>query len=452
MFQDILSSIEQRKDEFIRDLETIVSQPSVSAKGEGIQECADMTKSLLQGLGFKTTVVPIADGNPVMFGEVSSSRSNKTLLLYNHYDVQPVEPLEEWKTQPFKAEIIDGKIYGRGVADDKGDLIARICALRVLLEKFGEPPMSIKWVIEGEEEIGSPHLHDFVNQYKGRLKADACLWEGSDLDHKGRLQFYLGVKGILYVELLAKTSEGDRHSMYAPIIPNPTWKLVWTLEQMKSRDERILIPGFYQQVKRPTKKDIRALEKIEFDSRETLRLLRVKQYLDGLKGKKLLERLIYSPTCNIAGFGSGHTGKGSKTIVPGKAFVKIDFRLVPNQRADDILRKFRKYLSRKGLKDIEITVHGKEDPARTSIDTDIVRVASDACKTVYGTEPNVWPSMYGTGPMALFNNIAKVPSVMANAVSYTGSSYHAPNEHIYVEHYIRGIKHLATLFTMMGQK
>jgi len=448
--EEIRSVVQEHRGSFLEQLKRFVAQPSVSATGEGVEDCAKMTEGVLKQLGFRTSTYRPGGTYPVVYGELKSLRSSKTLLLYNHYDVQPVDPLDEWKTPPFEPRVIQGKLYGRGVADDKGDFIARACAIQALQEKSSELPVSLKWVVEGEEEEGSVHLHEYVESHAKELGADACLWEGSELNPKGRPHFYLGVKGLLYVEISLKTAEGDRHSMNAPIIPNPAWKLVWALSKMKGDNEEIKIGGFYDDVRRPSKEDLAMLEEIEFDDEETMRLLGVKAFLGGLKGTKLLERLVFSPTCNIAGFGSGYTGPGSKTIVPGRGMVKIDFRLVPDQKPHDILLKLKKFLEDQGLADAEVTVFGEEMPARTSPSTPVVRAASDACRQVYGVDPNVWPSMYATGPMALFNNIARVPSVMVNSVAYPGSSYHAPNEHIFVDHYLKGIEHLALTFFLYG--
>ena len=235
--------LETHMDESIAELSRLVAQPSVGAQNLGMQECAALVAGMLRQRGFTTSVMPTS-GAPVVFGERKGS-SDKTLLFYCHYDVQPPEPLELWETPPFEPSLRDGKLFGRGVGDDKGHLVARLFAVDALLSTLGELPCTVKFIIEGEEETSSIHLHEFVRANLQRLKADGCIWEFGGVDHTETPVQYLGLRGICYVELSVETAATDVHSgLGGSIFPNAAWRLVWALNSLKNPDELIRLPGF----------------------------------------------------------------------------------------------------------------------------------------------------------------------------------------------------------------
>ena len=439
---------ENNESKFVMDLSTLVSQPSVSAKKEGLKECAEIVRQMMNQLGFNAKLMEVTEGPNVVFGELNGKIDGRTLVIYNHYDVQPVEPLEEWKSEPFKPVVRDGKLYGRGVGDDKGELVARFKAIESLLNTGGEMKPNIKWIVEGEEEVGSPHFKGFVVKNRGLFGGDGCLWEGGDRTAKGTPEIHLGVKGLVYVEFRLKVGAKDQHSMYGPLAPNPAWRLVNLLKTIRSYKGRILIEGFYDNVARPTEEERKLLRENEFSSEGLRRSLQMDYLLKEKSDQKTVEKLLYSPTANIAGFGSGYLGPGSKTIVPKEAFVKMDFRLVANMRADDIIRKIRAHLKRHGFYDVEMVIDSKEDPAKTPLESDIAQTCIRCTELVYGKKPNVWPTIAGTGPLSLFTHDLKLPTAMGLGVSYSGSGFHAPNEHIFVDHYISAIKQLICLFSI----
>jgi len=240
----IYNYVDLHVDDFVEDLVRFVRQPSVSAKGEGIEECAKLVEEMMREIGLSTKILRGEKGHPVVYGEVKSKKAGKTLLFYNHYDVQPPEPLEEWKYEPFSGTVADGKVYGRGVVDNKGNLVSRLKAVQAFLETFGNVPVNIKFVVDGEEEIGSPNLEPIVKKYKQLFSADAAIWEFGGTDRRGRPHLYLGLKGVLSVELQAKGALKDVHSANAPLIPNPAWRLVWALNTLKDVNEKILVEGF----------------------------------------------------------------------------------------------------------------------------------------------------------------------------------------------------------------
>ncbi|MEL7233025.1 MAG: M20/M25/M40 family metallo-hydrolase, partial [Chloroflexota bacterium] len=256
--QDVFDVIEARKDIYLDWLRKLCQQPSVAAQDWGMSETAAMVEQMLKDIGADVKQVPTA-GYPVVYGEISG-KSDRTLSFYDHYDVQPPEPLDLWSSEPFAAEIRDGTLYARGVADNKGNLVARICAVDAYLRARGELPVNVKFIFEGEEEIGSPNLGDFADSHPDLIAADGCIWEAGYCDPQGRREVYLGLKGILYVDLSVEVANVDMHSAFAAIVPSGAWRLINALKLLKDEHENILIPGMYDRVIEPTESDIAALE------------------------------------------------------------------------------------------------------------------------------------------------------------------------------------------------
>ena len=440
---------ENNGTKFVADLVKLVSQPSISSKNEGLKECAELVRHMMSELGIHATLMEVPNGPDVVYGEMQGdNRGAKTLVIYNHYDVQPVEPLNEWKSEPFKPEIREGKIYGRGVGDDKGELVARFNAIESIINTSGKVKPNLKWIVEGEEEVGSPHFRNFVLKNRSIAKGDGCLWEGGDRSSKGTPELHLGVKGLVYVEFKLKVGQKDQHSMYGPLAPNPAWRLVNLLKSIKNEKDRILIDGFYDDVATPSPAERQLLKDNEFNSEGLRKALQIDYLLTEKDNERTVTKLLYSPTANIAGFGSGYLGEGSKTIVPKEAFVKMDFRLVKNMKADDIVAKLRKHMKKYGFDDVELIVHSKQDPAKTSVESYIAKTMIRCTEMVYGRKPIIWPTIAGTGPLSLFTDNLKLPTGLGLGVSYPGSGFHAPNEHILIEHYNKAIKPLICLFSV----
>ncbi|HEY8487595.1 MAG TPA: M20/M25/M40 family metallo-hydrolase [Thermaerobacter sp.] len=430
------------RDQALADLQALLRQPSVAAQDLGMDACADLVASMLEAVGARVERVPLEGGYPVIYGEIDAG-APRTLLFYNHYDVQPPEPLEEWAVDPFAATVRDGRLIARGVADNKGNLMTRIKAVEAWLRGEGRLPVNVKFVIEGEEEIGSVHLHQFMERYADRLAADGVVWESGGKDARGRPVISAGCKGILYVELVARAANQDLHSSLAAIVPNPAWRLVQALATLKDvPSDRVLIEGFYDDVRGPTPAERALLERFPLEEDEMLAGWGLESFIGGLRGVDLQEKLLYAPTCTICGIVAGYTGPGTKTVLPREARVKLDFRLVPDQRADDILAKLRAHLDRHGLGDLEILVLGPEDPAQTDPDHPLVGVIRDTAREVYGVEPVVRPRTAGTGPMFLFHRIGLTATVDGVGIGHHGSLVHAPNENVFVEDYYRGIEHV----------
>ena len=449
-FAHINNYLDTHLDKSINELSRLVAQPSVSAQNWGLPECADLVADMLHARGFDIQIMT-TDGAPVVFAE-RSGRSDRTMLIYNHYDVQPPEPLDLWDSPPFEPSLRDGKLYGRGVADDKGPIVSRLLAIDALLEQDGELPCNIKFIIEGEEETSSVHLHDFVEQNQELLAADACIWEFGGVDHRETPMQYLGLRGICYVELSVETAKVDTHSgTGGSIFPNAAWRLVWALRSLKGSDGRIRIPGFYDPVIQPSPRDRQYMAELPEVAAEYKERYGVKYFLKGLTGGVDLRITgVFEPTCTICGLTSGYQGPGSKTVLPAHASAKVDFRLVPDQHPLEILDQLRIHLDNQGFDDIQIEYLGGEPPARTDPDDPFVKLVVETAEPVYGAPMQIVPMVGGSGPSYLFVHLLKLPVVTAGP-GYPGSLAHAPNENLRLDLYLKHAKHMVRILKAFGE-
>jgi acetylornithine deacetylase/succinyl-diaminopimelate desuccinylase-like protein len=445
-YKKIDTYLEKNLDVSLEELKRYVSQPSISAQNLGLKECAQIVKEMLEKRGF-TAEIMATEGAPVVFAE-RKGKSDKTLLIYNHYDVQPPEPLELWESPPFEPEIRSGKMYGRGVSDDKSHLTSRLFAIDSILENEGDIPCNIKFIVEGEEETASVHLHEFVTQNLDKLKADACIWEFGGVDHRDTPMQYLGLRGICYVELSVESLGTDVHSgLGGSIFPNAAWRLVWALNSLKGPDERVLIPGFYDDVVPPSARDRELMEKLPDVADEYKTRYGVKEFIKGLKGGTDLKiEEVFTPTCTICGLNSGYQGPGSKTVQPARASAKVDFRLVPTQKPKDILKKLRAHLDAQGFNDIEITFLGGEPSARTDPDDPFIKIVVDSATEIYESPMEIVPMVGGSGPSYPFVHDLNLP-VATMGLGYPGTLAHAPNENIRLDLYLKHAKHMARVIT-----
>jgi acetylornithine deacetylase/succinyl-diaminopimelate desuccinylase-like protein len=416
-------------------LALLCRQPSVSAEGQALDATADLVEQLLADAGFDTTQLRVDAGAPAVYGE-QRGRSDYTLLLYNHYDVQPVDPLDQWVTPPFEPTVRDGKLFARGAADNKGELAVRLAVVRALRERLGELPITLRWIIEGEEEILSPTFDELVRRNAGALRADGCLWEGSPAHlSDGRPSIDLGFKGALAVRLNVRLLTTDAHSSVAAVAPSAAWRLLEAVASLRDPDGKVRISGFYDHVKAPTEAELRALadgSEIERDLRAALGL---EQLLDGVDGAAARERFSFEPTCNIAGFHSGYSGPGMKTVLPAEASAWLDFRLVQDQKPDEIFELLRRHLEHEGFSDVELTELGTAWPAGTPIEDPFVAQVARIAEQVTGKRPSISPRHGATLPIvASLERHLGVPGLAApDNPYYLGAQIHAPNEHVRVE-------------------
>ncbi len=424
------------EEDALRLLELLCREPSVSAEGRALESTATLVEELLAGSGFETRQLRADGGPPAVYGEQRGG-SDYTLLLYNHYDVQPADPLELWDSPPFEPTIRDGKLFARGAADNKAELAVRLAVIRSLLEEAEELPLTVRWIVEGEEEVMSPHFDEIVEKNVDALRADVCLWEGGSARlNDGRPAIGLGFKGVLSVRFDVKLLKTDAHSGTAATVPSAAWRLVEALASLRDRDGTVRIPGFYDAVLPPTEAERRAIEDQSEASEEDLRnVLGIEEFLGGLSGAALREQAAFGPTANIAGIRTGYGGPGVKTVLPAEAGALLDFRLVPEQRGDEIADLLRAHLAREGFEDVEVTVLGTAEAAGTPVEHPFVKRVAEIAERTAGERPSITPRVGGTLPIvASLHRHLGVPGLAPpDNPWYVGSNAHAPNENIRLE-------------------
>ena len=428
----VLQHVDKNMNTFVNDLCILIQQPSVSAKNQGIKKCANLVKNMLKKSGIKAEILSAKNYPPIVYGEIKSKNNpHKTLLFYNHYDVQPVEPIDLWDNDPFSGKIVGNKIYGRGSSDDKGEMITRIKAVESFLKETGDVPCNVKFVIEGEEETGSAHIEQYLKKYKKKFSCDGIIWEFGHVDNKDRPIIDLGMKGLLYVELSLRESNMDSHSSLAVLIKNPAWRLIDALKTLRDSSGKILIKNWYNEVKSLSNEDIKILKSFPFNEVEFKKEFGIKQFLGNKKGLAIKKSLVAEPTCNIAGIVSGYHAEGAKTVIPAEAHVKIDFRLVPNMDPKKQEIRLRKHLKSKGFEDIKIKVYHGEAAARTNPKHPFVTDVTSAASKSFG-KYILSVSSAGTGPMHSFTKILNAPAIAIGS-THVFSRIHSPNEYTRID-------------------
>ena len=443
----LFEKVDQNLDRMMQDVIEICRQPSIAAQNIGMTETADMVIAKMNSIGIKTRKMPIENGNPVIYGEMQGT-SDKAVLFYDHYDVQPPEPLDQWISPPFQPEIRDGKIFARGVSDNKGPLYTRLHALETIMDVDGKLPVNVKFLIEGEEEIGSPNLESFVLANKELLNADVCVWENAHKAEGDHPVIRLGNKGMLYVELRVKAAATDYHSRFAPIIPNAAWRLIWALSTLKDVNEKILIKGFYDRIRPIPEEEYSVLAAMAGQEEKIQERAQIKELLNGVQGIDFANKFLNGPTCNVCGISSGYTGQGSKTVLPCYAMAKLDFRLVVDQDPNEILALLREHLDEHGFDDIEIYPHSTTKPSKTPITDPVVKIAVEAGGLVYDKSFIVEPCAAGTGPRDVFSGTGM--PIIGLGPGYPGALNHAPNENLVIRDYCQAVKHIIAFLYKMS--
>lgn len=443
-FASIDRYLDDHLEESLAELVRYAAQPSVAAQNLGMEDCARLVSEMLRARGFSVEMLP-SEGYPVVLAERDGAR-DRTLLIYNHYDVQPPEPLDLWTSPPFAPARRDGRLFGRGVSDDKGHLTARLLAIDALLARTDRLPCRIKFVIEGEEEIGSVHLPGFVRKNRERLKGDACLWEFGYVDHREVPLQYAGLRGICYVELSVETATRDVHSgIGGSIFPNAAWRLTWALASLKGKDERIRIPGFYDTVRPPTARDRELMAEAPDMAEDYRERYGVKEFLRGMKGGTELKIAeVFEPTCTLCGLNSGYQGPGSKTVLPARASAKVDFRLVPDMTPEQVVKQLRAHLDAEGFPDVKIQFLGGNPAGRTDPDDPFLRLVAETARPVYGMPMQIVPMVGGSGPNHAFIHELGVPVATAG-FGNPDTRAHAPDENLRVDLYLKHAKHVARM-------
>ena len=418
----------------VSNLQELIRIPSVSAKNQFLEECAKLVSKIMNDAGIKAELLYLEEDvksekiAPIVFGEVKSrsNPSGKTILFYNHYDVQPPDPLDLWNADPFSGNREGNFVFGRGSSDDKGELITRIKAVDYFLKETGDVPCNIKFLVEGEEEIGSSHIEEYLTRYKEKFQCDAVIWEFGYIDEKDRPIISLGMKGLLYVELIARGPNVDVHSSLAVVIENPAWRLVSALNTLRDERGNILIQDWYKDVREFRPEELALIEKDEFDEEDFKRNYGIKKFVNDASHQEIKKALVGGPTCNIAGLFSGYIEEGSKTVLPSIAKAKLDFRLVPNMDPKVQFERLKAHLDKHGFSDIEIKFMEGEAASRTPVNDKFVKLVERCAVEEYG-QAVTSVSSAGTGPMYYFVQILHCPCVSVGG-THKYSKIHSPNE------------------------
>jgi acetylornithine deacetylase/succinyl-diaminopimelate desuccinylase-like protein len=434
---EAFAEVDARRAEHLARLIDYVRRPSISAHGQGIAEVAEHARGLLEGAGLSgARVIPTA-GAPFVYGQRLDAPGKPTVLIYGHYDVQPPDPLELWTSPPFEPTVRDGKLYGRGVGDNKGQHLAHILAIETLTRR-GRLPCNVKVLLEGEEEVGSPQMPSFVAAHRELLEADLCVISDGTVDESGRSVVRFGVRGVLSFELRARGARRDLHSgHWGEIAPNPIWTLVQLLATMKGPDGRVLIEGFYDRVEPLTALETKALADLGEDLDAIRRDLGVERFAEH-PGGGVAERRSAWPAFTINGLHGGYGGPGSKTVLPAEAFAKCDIRMVEAQTADEVWAKLVAHV-RKHAPGVEVVRQGSMDPSKTPLDSPFAEPVRRAVARVEGEEPLLLPAMGGSLPEYAFTKTLGVPC-FGVPFGNPDEANHAPNENLEVERFHRGIK------------
>jgi acetylornithine deacetylase/succinyl-diaminopimelate desuccinylase-like protein len=432
--------VDRHARSFTERLQDLCRMPSVAARGTGMRAVAEKVEQMLQRVGAGTRTFKIGSGFPIIYGECGAGP--RCFLVYGHYDVQPVGQLTEWSSGPFAAVAGDGVLRARGASNSKGDLVARVAAVEAYQKTYGKLPVCLRFVVEGEDGLASPSLYRFAAENAELLRADGCVWDDGYKDTKGRLVINLGFKGIAFLELRAYGARTDLHSKWGGIVPNPAWRLVQALSTVVSPKGVITIDGFGSHVAPLTSEDRQMLKTIELDEAGLRSEFRIGGWLHGMSGRELAKELIFGPTCTICGIRTGHTEAGAKTILPGAATARLDFRLVPDLTPELVVGLLRQHLDKRGFNDVEISELGSAPYAKSSPSSMVARAAIEGASEVYGQPPVVYPLDPASGPVGAVCGANDPPTpVVSFGVSHSGSNPHGPDENIRLDDFIQGVKY-----------
>ena len=452
---DIIDYIHTNRDRYVEELKAYLAIPSISALPQhagDVRRCAEWTADEMGRIGLNNVRLIETPGNPVVYGDWLGAEGAPTILFYGHYDVQPVDPLELWESPPFEATIRDGEIYARGSADDKGQVFMHFKAIEAHLKKTGKLPVNMKIILEGEEEVGSANLDNFIKAHQSELAADVVVISDSPMFDRGVPSICYGLRGLVYCQLDLRGTKSDLHSgSFGGAVANPAMVLAQILAQMKDRGGRIKVPGFYDAV-RPLRDEERAeWKRLPFNETRYRKELGAPK-LFGESGYTTLERTWARPTLEVNGLLAGFTGEGAKTVIPAVSMAKVSMRLVPDQDPDTIAKLFEDYVRKITPKTVEVKVtrmHGGK-PWMTDFDNPFVQAAGRAIEKGFGKTP-VFNREGGSIPVvATFQEILRLPSVLFG-VGLPDENAHAPNEKLDLGNFHGGIVASAFLYDEMAK-
>jgi acetylornithine deacetylase/succinyl-diaminopimelate desuccinylase-like protein len=445
----VYNYVDTQADRFVEELRAFVRQKSRTGFLDELRIAAEYVSNIGRAAGWSAEVIGVDELAPIVLLERPAPPGRPTLLLYSHYDVISPEPVSEWTHPPFSAELVDGRIFGRGATDAKANVLSLVKAIESLVAVRGEAPCGVKLILDGEEERGSANLPTFVDGWRDRLLADAALSFDGGIDASGVPKIGLGTSGMLYVELEVRGAKKELHSGGARLYLNPAWRLTWALASIKGPDERVLIDGFYDAIVPPTEQDRELMAAMPWNDERQLAEAGLPGFLTGVRGLDAVERLLFQPGLAICGLSSGFSGEGPKAVIPDRALAKLEFRIVPNQTPEGVLDQLRSHLDRLGFEDVQLRTLATVETAKTSPDASIVRAALDAARELYG-EPMLKPTEEYAGRQgAWLGTRLGIPGVQTG-VGPPGHRGHATDEFVTVEHYVKGIKFAAGILERFG--
>ncbi|WP_089175145.1 M20/M25/M40 family metallo-hydrolase [Bosea sp. AS-1] len=445
----VFDHIEANRPVFLDRLIDYLRHPSISAENLGIAEVGNLLLGMLTQIGLETNLVQ-TEGHPMVVARWEKAPGKPTVLLYGHYDVQPADPLDKWLSPPFEPTIRDGRLYARGVGDNKGQHFAQILAIESHLRVHGELPCNVILLLEGEEEIGSPHIADFVRANTGLLKADLAVTADGPRHASGAPTIKFGSRGVVNFELRCRHASRDVHSgNFGGVVPNPVWTLVHLLGTMKNAAGEITIDGFEDGIEPASPEELAAIERLPLDIEAFKRSLALKR-LDAPADRPFYDRLCFRPTLTINGFHGGYGGPGSKTVLPNEAFVKCDIRLVEAQDPEDILRKVRAHVEKHAPEVEFIAEEMGMQPSKTPISSPYTAPLRRAFVAAHGEEPLLIPAGFGSLPNYVFTKILGIPAFVTPYAN-PDEANHAPNENMTLDCFHSGVRTGAALLHELGQ-
>ena len=434
-------------DSYVERVMEYVRHPSISAHDIGIRDVATLLVDHLGQMGFDAELVE-TKGHPFVLGRYDVDPAKPTVLLYGHYDVQPPDPLEAWVSPPFEPEIRDGRIWARGIGDNKGQHFAQLMALEAHLAVTGTLPCNVIFLLEGEEEIGSPRIADFVRDHADRLQADLVITSDGPLHESGAPVITFGVRGVASFDLIAKGGSRDVHSgNFGGVMPNPIWTLVQLLATMKSPDGHITVEGITEPVTPPTNLELDATSRLPLDIEAVKADLGLTE-LDGPLDRPYWDRLMFHPTLTINGLHGGYGGPGNKTVLPNAAIAKCDVRLVEPLTPDHVFDRVEAHVARHAP-GVEVVRHAGMLPSKTPMDSPFAPALIEAVTVARGEPPLLYPTVGGSLPDYVFT---KILGKHAFVIPYANAdeANHAPNENLEVVRFLDGIRCGAAVLDRLG--
>jgi acetylornithine deacetylase/succinyl-diaminopimelate desuccinylase-like protein len=455
MVSPALTYARENQQRFLSELKDLLRIPSVSTLPEhkdDVRRAAEFVAADMKRIGLEHVEVIATEGHPLVYGDWLKAPGTPTVLCYGHYDVQPAEPLDEWKSPPFDPTVRGQNLYARGAVDDKGQMYMHLKAMESLLKTTGKLPLNVRVLIEGEEEVGGESIAKFVSEQKGKLKADFALVSDTEMFAPELPTLCVGLRGLVYTELEAVGAMVDLHSgMYGGVAPNPLEGLARIISQLKDEKGKILIPGFYDQVEDPGEDELNAWKLLPFDAKNYLKTEVGSKVLTGEEGYSVLERTWSRPTLEVHGIPGGFIGAGAKTVIPARAAAKISMRLVPKQDPEEIFRLYSEYVRKLAPRGIELNIkkHSMAPATVIRTDNDYVRASVEAMKEVFGKE-TVYIRSGGSIPIVSdFEKHLNIPRLMMG-FGLPDDNLHAPNEKFHIPNFYRGIESIILFFQKVG--